>query len=215
MSETNFQPANRARFQAAMTGIDRENARDPNLTVWAGASRPRELVYSEWLTAWVLKLAPDASEELRLAARAQHLRRWEIPRHTYPMNRAGYLKWRQTLKNFHAEEAGGILISCGYPEPAVARVRQLIRKELLPEDPETCVLEDALCLVFLEHQLAGLLGRSTEEKVVNALRKSWGKMTPRARALALAQAYPPEQKRLLELALKASGGEAARDQPAP
>ena len=201
MSESEFQPADTARFQAALARIDAENARDPNLIEWEGAQRPRELAHSEWLTGWVLKLAPAAPEELRLAARAQHLCRWEIPRHTYPMDRPGYLKWRQVLKNFHAERAGNILAVSGYPAATVARVRQLIRKELLPHDADACTLEDGLCLVFLEHQFADLMRKSTEEKVVNALRKSWGKMTNQGRRLALALPYSAEQKRLLELAL--------------
>ena len=203
MTETTANPFNSDRFRSAITRFDQENSRDPNLIERGGTRRPKEVVYAEWLTAWVLKLEPNASEPLRLAARAQHLCRWEIPRSEFPMTRPGYLKWRQTLKNLHADKAAAILAECGYDQQVVARVRQLIRKELLPHDVETCVLEDALCLVFLEHQLGELAGKSTEDKVVNALRKSWGKMTEHGHRFALGLSYSPEQKRLLELALKA------------
>ncbi len=202
MSDNSAHISNVNRFQNAIARFDRENSRDPNLIDCGGTQSPKELVYAGWLSAWVLKLEPNASEQLRLAARAQHLCRWEIPRSEYPLTRPGYLKWRQTLKNLHADKAAAILVECGYEEPAVARVRQLIRKELLPHDAETGVLEDALCLVFLEHQFAELAGKSTEEKVVNALRKSWGKITERGHQFALGLSYSPEQKRLLELALK-------------
>ena len=40
------------------------------------------------------------------------------------------------------------------------------------------MLEDALCLVFLEYQLADLAAKTAEDKTINALQKSWQKMTP-------------------------------------
>src|SRR5437867_12269819 len=104
------------RFEAAIRRFDAANSLDPNLEIVEGIARPRELVYAERLTDWVLKLCPDASEELRLAARCQHLCRWMIPRGSYKKTRAGYLKWRNDLKKFHADKAGEILRETGYPE---------------------------------------------------------------------------------------------------
>jgi len=193
----NFPP----RFQNAIRHFDEHNAKDPNVESVAGELRPRELVQAERLTAWVLKVAPDASEELRLAARCQHLRRWEIPRDAYPLDRPGYLKWRSVLKSFHAEKSGEILRDCGYPEETIRRVQELNLKKNFPADPESRVLEDALCLVFLEHQFAALARKTTEEKIVNALRKSWQKMTPAGREQALKLAYSEAQMALLEKAL--------------
>ncbi|HWH70276.1 MAG TPA: DUF4202 domain-containing protein, partial [Candidatus Sulfotelmatobacter sp.] len=109
-----FRPQDVPRFEAALRRFDEENARDPNLESVAGASQPRELVYAQWLTAWVLRLCPEASEALRLAARCQHLCRWQVPRETYPMTRAGYLQWRAHLKQFHAQKAGEILRELDY-----------------------------------------------------------------------------------------------------
>src|SRR6202040_4017163 len=145
-----FRPADPARFAEALRRFDEENSRDPNMEQCDGAARPRELVYAQWLTDWVLKLCPEASEELRLAARCQHLCRWMVPRDSYPMTRAGYLQWRATLKKFHAQKAGEILREVGYDENAVHRVQELNLKKNFPNDPEGRVLEDALCLVFLE-----------------------------------------------------------------
>jgi len=102
------------RFQAAVRRFDTENACDPNVETVGGVAHPREVIYARWLTDWVLKLRPDASEELRLAARCQHICRWMIPRHTYPMTRAGYLQWRADLKKFHAQKAGEILREIGF-----------------------------------------------------------------------------------------------------
>jgi hypothetical protein len=199
-----FQPTDPARFAVALRRFDDENSRDPNFETVAGVSHPRELIYAQWLTDWVLKLSPDASEELRLAARCQHLCRWKIPRDSYPMTRPGYLKWRADLKRFHAERAGEILREAGYPDAVIVRVQDLNLKKNFPTDPESCVLEDALCLVFLEHQLADLAAKTADDKVITALQKSWKKMTPAAHAEALKLSYRPREQALIEAALKSA-----------
>ncbi len=197
----NFQPRDPQKFAAALRRFDEENSRDPNLEISEGVSHPRELLYAQRLTDWVLRLAPDASEALRLAARCQHLCRWESPRENYPMTRAGYLKWRADLKNFHAKKSGAILREVGYDEATIRRVQELNLKKNFPADPETRTLEDALCLVFLEFQLADLAAKTAEDKTINALQKSWAKMTEAARAEALKLNYGEREKALLQRAL--------------
>lgn len=200
MSES-FQPLEAARFAAAIRKFDAENSRDPNVAMVDQSPQPRELIYSRWLSEWVLKLCPQASEALRLAAHCQHLCRWKIPRNSYPMTRAGYLQWRTELKKFHAQKAGEILREVGYPEEIIRRVQELNLKERFPHESEGRVLEDALCLVFLEHQLSELANKTSDEKVINALRKSWKKMTPGAQAIALKLTYAPRERALLKQAL--------------
>jgi len=189
------------RFATALRRLDEANSRDPNQETVNGVARPRELVYAERLTAWVLRLAPDASEGLRLAARCQHICRWEIPRHSYPMDRAGYLKWRADLKKFHAQKSAEILRETGYPPEMVKRVQELNLKQKLPHDADTQVLEDALCLVFLQYQFADLAAQTAPEKVVTALQKSWAKMSAAARTEALKLNYTEMEQRLLASAL--------------
>jgi hypothetical protein len=196
-----FQPPDRQRFEAALRRFDAENSCDPNTEVTAGTSCPRELLYAQRLTDWVLRLCPGASEELRLAARCQHLCRWLVPRDSYPMTRTGYLQWREGLKKFHANKAGEVLRAAGYPEEVITRVQALNLKKDFPADAEVRILEDALCLVFLEHQFAPLAEKTSEEKMVTALQKSWKKMTPQARALARQFVYSPRQQALLAKAL--------------
>jgi hypothetical protein len=191
---------NAARFDTALRRFDEENARDPNSELVAGNPRPRELVYAERLTDWVLQIKPDASEALRLAARCQHLCRWMIPRNRYPMDRAGYLKWRTELKKFHAEKSGQILRQVGYGEELVGQVQALNLKKDFPRNPDSRVLEDALCLVFLQFQFADLASKTDADKMINALRKSWQKMTEPARAEALKLPFAPREKALLEQA---------------
>ncbi len=194
-----------ARFQNALCRFDAENAHDPNVDISDGTPRPRELLYAERLTAWVLKLQPEAPEALRLAARCQHLCRWMIPRSSYEMTRAGYLRWRAELKTFHARKAGEILREVGYSDEFCARVQALNLKNNFPADPESRVLEDALCLVFLEFQLAELANRTADDKVINALQKSWQKMTPAAHAHALSLNYSAKEKMLIERARAGKG----------
>jgi hypothetical protein len=174
------------RFAAAVAAIDAANAADPNLLQTAAGPRPKELVHAELLTAWVRRLRPDASEALLLAARAHHLRRWTLPRRSYPAGRQGYLRWRRDLHRFHAGEAARLLADAGYDPAFCARVGQIVRKERLTQDPEVQTLEDGLCLVFLELQLDELTDRLADpDKMVEVLRKSWRKMSAPGRELAL------------------------------
>jgi hypothetical protein len=188
-------------FQKAIERFDAENARDPNMEIAEGANQPRELLYARRLTERVLNLAPEASEALRLAARCQHICRWMIPRNSQPMTRAGYLRWRTELKQFHARKSGEILREAGYSEDMIARVQALNLKKNFPNDSESRILEDALCLVFLEFQFADLVRKTDEDKILNAVRKTWQKMTSAARERALLLALGEREKSLIARAL--------------
>jgi hypothetical protein len=190
-----------ARFREAIRRFDELNAADPNHEIIGGALRPHELLQAERLCRWVMALATDASEVLRLAARSQHLCRWEIPRTSYPLTRAGYHQWRTELKKFHAGKSASVLRAAGYDEAVVAQVQALNLKKNFPADAESRVLEDALCLVFLQFQFAELAAKTDEAKVINALQKSWHKMTEAGRAAALKLEYGARERALLERAL--------------
>jgi hypothetical protein len=192
----------RRRLEEACRRFDAANAEDPNRERFEGRDWPKELLYAVRMTRWLEKLAPQASEALRLAARSQHLRRWEIPRERFPMDRAGYHRWRTTLAKFHAERAGAILREIGYDEPAIARVQALLQKLGLKSDPETQTLEDAACLVFLESYFADFAQKHDEEKLAGIIRKTWKKMSPRGRDEARKLALAPEAAALLERALR-------------
>ncbi len=179
------------RLQRVLEAIDEANGRDP---------RGYELPYSQWLTDWVRRLEADASEELLIAARGQHIRRWEIPRESYPDDRKGYLQWREALKGFHAEEVGKIMREAGYPGEAVEKTARIILKKNIRE-PESQTLEDALCLVFLERQFSDLSRKEPEEKMIEILRKSWRKMGEKGRAEALKLPLSEPEKALLQRAL--------------
>jgi len=188
-------------FQEALRRFDEENSRDPNFVLEGGINRPREQAYAQWLSDWVARLSPNASEPLRLAAHCQHLCRWEIPRNSFEMSRAGYLRWRAELKQFHARKSAEILREVGYPEEIVARVQDLNLKKGLGTDPECQILEDALCLVTLQYQLEELIAKTAPEKMVEILRKTWKKMSDGARTHALALPLSSRAKELIGEAL--------------
>ena len=189
------------RFRDAIRRIDAANADDPHTLIVDGESRPKELTHATMLTAWVRRLSPDAGEALLLAARAHHIRRWTIPRDDYPSGRRGYLRWRTALHAMHADEVGRVLQETGYAGDEIARVQQLVRKHNLTRDPEAQTLEDGLCLVFLETQFADLRARHPAAKIADIVQKTWRKMSPAARELALELDLSPDDRAALEGAL--------------
>jgi len=195
------------RFNAAIARFDAANTDDPTAEVFQGVEYPGELLYAQRMTAWLDKLAPEASEALRLAVRCQHICRWTIPRHTYAMNRTGYLRWRTTLAKFHADTAAAILRDVGYDDVTIQRVQTLLRKEGLKRDAEVQCLEDVICLVFLENYCAAFATRHDEAKVLDILQKTWKKMSPRGREVALTLPIPAETRRLVAQALAAPSGQ--------
>ena len=181
----------------ALGRFDEANAEDPNIEQADGKSWPKEQLYAKRLSSWVARLVANPSEVLVLAAHCQHLRRWRIPRETFPATKPGYLKWRTDLKTFHASESAAILRECGYEEATISAVQALNLKTNFPADPDSRVLEDALCLVFLEFQMDDLAAKTSDEKMINALQKSWKKMTETARKHALKLSYSPRCQQLI------------------
>lgn len=128
--------------------------------------------------------------------------RWKLPRSSFPTGRTGYLTWRSKQKSVAAESITSLLTPI-LPEESVARIASLIRKEKLASDAETQILEDTACLVFLDDQFDDFESKEDidEEKMVNILRKTWGKMSGRARELAMILEFSPRAKMLIHKAL--------------
>lgn len=190
-----------ARFSEAVRRFDEENGRDPNIVNYEDVAYPHELLYAKRLTDWVLRLCPEASEPLLLAARCQHICRWTVPRSAYEMTRSGYLRWRTDLKRFHASKSAEILREVGYDDATIERVSDLNLKKHLGHDPDCQVLEDALCLVTLQYQLSDLAAKTEPAKMIGILQKTWKKMSKPARDYALALPFSETEKRLIEQAL--------------
>jgi sirohydrochlorin ferrochelatase len=192
-------------FELAFTRIDAANAEDPNTIVVEGRSRPAELVYSERMSAMLARVVPDAPDALQLAARAQHLRRWTIPRDSFSMDRAGYHRWRGELKRRHAEWATAILSDSGVDAETTAKVASLIRKENLKTDLLSQTIEDIACLVFLQHYAAEFAPKHDHGKMIGIVQKTWKKMSDEGQQAALALPLDASVRALVEEALAIAG----------
>jgi hypothetical protein len=191
----------------ALARIDAINAADPRTTQVGDRTEPKELLYSRRMSAALERFSPGASESLRLAARAQHIARWKIPRSSYPEGRDGYRAWRTKLQEVQAELAAEVLRGVGYAESTILRVMSLLRKESLKRDPEVQILEDVACIVFLEHYFEEFARDRAEDQLVGILKKTLAKMSLRGREAALFVELDSRGKRLLAQALGRAGSD--------
>jgi hypothetical protein len=187
----------------AFAAIDAANASDPNTIDVRGQRRPKEQAHAEMAVGWVRRLVPEPSDALLLAARAHHVRRWEIPRSSEADGRAGYLKWKRRLQQHHADVVAEILGNVGVDASTIERVQAIVRKERMRNDPEVQALEDALCLVFVETQFTDLTAQLGEDHMVEVVAKTLRKMTPAGRQAALGLPLDDESLRIVGKALEA------------
>ncbi len=189
------------KFIAAISQFDKSNENDPNKESFEGKVFSKELLYANRMTQCLDKFNPDAEEALKLAVRCQHIRRWEIPREDYEMNRVGYLKWRNDLKTFHADKASEILKEVGYEDELVESVRFLLLKKQLKQNEMTQALEDVICLVFLEFYFEKFSEKYSQEKMINILQKTWKKMSPDGHKAAMELRLSAHSQDLISKAL--------------
>jgi hypothetical protein len=188
-------------YEKAISLIDEAHARDPNITIIDGKDVPYELHYAQQMSHYLSLRSPLASPILKVAIRAQHFRRWEIPRSSYPMTKPGYFAWRTFLKKRQGDLASAICVGCNFTSEEAEEVAKLIRKEDLKNNEETQILEDVACLVFLDDQFEAFEKEHNEEKIIGILRKTWGKMSERGHDLALQIKMSEECKALIGKAL--------------
>lgn len=170
-------------YEQAVAAIDAANAEDPTVVHVRGEDVPLALVHGRLAAMWIPHLAEAPDDPLLLAARAHHLRRWEVPRASYPEGRPGYLRWRRDQKARHAHDVAALLRNAGYDDAAVERTQRLIRREGLGADPDAQAVEDAACLTFLETQLSALIPRFERGHYLEVIRKTARKMSPQGLAL--------------------------------
>ncbi|MHB1352077.1 MAG: DUF4202 domain-containing protein [Thiobacillus sp.] len=173
------------RFDQAIALFDAANAEDPNRQ----DGQPKELLYAQRMSEMLARFAPDASEASRLAVRAQHIRRWTVPRNTHPMTKEGYHAWRTGLYKFHADTAGELMREAGYDDAMIERVKKAVGKRGIKVNPESQLLEDIANLVFIEHYMLDFAQGKPEydeAKWIDIIRRTWSKMSKDAQAFALA-----------------------------
>ncbi len=190
-------------FAGARAALDAAHAADPVQV----DGRAAEQVYADRVDHWARRLEPSPSPALALAARAQHLERWAIPRASFPIDRPGYHRWRKAVHARQGERAREILLGAGCDDGLAARVGVLVAKAAAKGDPEGQVLEDAACLVFIADELSGFAAEHADysrEKFIDIIRRTWVKMSPGAHALALTIPLPPALRELVVAAVTTS-----------
>lgn len=189
------------RFERAIALIDEKNSEDIHKEYVQGEAFPKELLYSKRMSKKLMEFEPNASEALQIATHAQHICRWKIPREDYPMDRVGYLKWRETLKRMHADMTAEILKEVGYDSNFIERVSFLITKKRIKRDEESQVIEDVICLVFLQYYFEDFAAKHEDQKVIDILRKTWRKMSEKGHEVALKLKYSTKSTALINKAI--------------
>jgi len=205
LSKFGYKPINTSlvstKFDKAIQLFDSANSKDPFEESSQGKIYPKELLYAQRMSDKLQAFEPNASEPLRLTARCQHICRWEIPRDSYEMNRKGYLTWRRDLAKFHANKAAEILKEVGYTDDIIDQVTFLLQKKQLKKNEETQLLEDVICLVFLEFYFEKFAKKYSEEKLIDIVQKTWAKMSNKGHEAALKLAYSEFSSALIQKAL--------------
>ncbi|XKH59274.1 DUF4202 domain-containing protein [Halomonas sediminis] len=188
-------------FELTLTALDALHDQDPRHVEVGGEPVPRELWYAQRMSEWLERVHEAPDELLRLAVRAQHLQRWQVPREDYPAGRVGYLTWRRDQGKRAGETTAGLMENAGYSPEDAARVARMIRKQGLGRDACVQALEDCACLVFLENYFGDFSRTLEHDHMLRIVQKTWGKMSPQAHELALALPMSTEARRLVEEAL--------------
>ncbi len=197
------------RCQAVIADIDAANAGDPRTMTVAGTARPYEVAYAERMSRRLAAMYPDASELLRIAARGQHIRRFDIARAKFPEGREGYNEWRRTCREHHARLLGEIMRRHGYTESEIEHVAKLVKKEQLKKDKESQALENVVDVVFLEHyfdEFHGKYAHYDDAKIIDIIGKTLRKMSPKGHQAALALDLPERTRRLVLAAVEREAG---------
>lgn len=189
------------KFKQAISLIDKANKKDPNTEVYKGETFAKEYIYGVRMSNRLDVFMPNAPESLKLAARCQHICRWEIPRNTYPMDRVGYLTWRNDLKKLHAQKASEILTEVGYDNETIEEVKFMLLKKQLKKNELTQALEDVICLVFLEFYFDDFAVKHSDEKIIDIVQKTWAKMSENGHKAALQLPYSKNGLALVQKAL--------------
>jgi hypothetical protein len=196
---------NSSRLTAVHSAIDKINSEDPNKTQVHGLSQPNELLYGQYMTACLEQYFPQSNELVKIAVRAQHIKRWDSKRNEFDEGKAGYYQWRIAQGKFHAQLTKSLMLENGYDENEAELTACILRKEQLKTNEHTQILEDVACLVFLQYYFDAFAAKYTEAnneaKIINIVQKTWGKMSDRGHEIALSLTLPDHLAALVGKAL--------------
>lgn len=192
-------------LESTLSAIDDINGEDINITVSGGIEHPKELIYGQRMSKCLKQYWPDACEQLQIAVRAQHIKRWHLKRNEFEQGKAGYYQWRIALGKFHAELTASIMIEHGYSTAQAEQTASIIRKEQLKNNTNSQTLEDVACLVFLEYYFddfaAKYIEQDNEAKIIRIVQLTWKKMSESAHNIALKLTLPEHLSALVTKAL--------------
>lgn len=189
------------KLSLVFAAIDKINSEDPNSTVLDNINHPKELLYGQYMTQCLNTYWPDADEQLQIACRAQHIKRWHLARSDYAAGKAGYLTWRKALGKFHASLAKEIMLEHGYSEEEAETTASIVRKEKLRQNPGSQTLEDVACLVFLSYYFDEFAAKHKEDKIIRIVQLTWRKMSEKGHEIALSLTLPEHLGALVKKAL--------------
>ncbi len=189
------------RLNPVLSAIDDINNEDPNQITFDDITQAKELVYGQQMTNTLDLHWPQANELLKIAVRAQHIKRWHLKRAEFDLGKKGYFKWRIALGKFHAELTEQLMIKHDYSEDEAKQTAAIIRKEKLKSNSDSQTLEDVACLVFLQFYFDDFAGKHSEEKIIRVLQKTWGKMSEQGQSIALTLELPEYLSALVGKAL--------------
>jgi len=189
------------KLQSVIDAIDEINQLDVNITHFEEQDHPKELLYGRLMSQCLNQYWPNANEQLQIAVRAQHIKRWHMPRKNFPMNRTGYLTWRKELGKFHAALANELMLKHGYSQAEADKTSAIIRKEKIKTNQDSQILEDVACLVFLTYYFDEFANQHDETKVISILQKTWRKMSEQGHQIALSLTLPDHLAKLVSKAL--------------
>ena len=192
-------------FEVVIKAIDEANQGSPRKTIVDGLERSYENVYSERMSRTLARMYPEASELLKIAARAQHIRRWDIPRGDFPLGPKGYNQWRKTCREHHGEIMRSIMSENGYSEDAIMQVGMYLKKEKLKKNDDSQALENVVDVVFLEFywdEFVEKFPQYDEDKLIDIVGKTLLKMSSHGHEAALALELPPATLKIVGAALE-------------
>ena len=175
-------------YEQAVNLIDSANSEDPNIEHSQGKAWPKELLYGQRMSEMLERYNSDADYVIKLAIRGQHIQRWQSPRNAYPMGRQGYHKWRTDLYTFHADKVANLMAQAGFNAQEIERAKNAVAKVGIKSNPDTQLLEDVVGLVFIEYYMLSFAEKHpdySEQKWIDIIRKTWGKMSEKAHAFVL------------------------------
>jgi len=175
------------RLDDVLAAIDAANAADPTPERDGAGEQPAALLYGQRMSAELARVCPEASDNLKIAARGQHIERWKMPRSSYPEGKAGYLAWRKAQGAYHGQRVAGLMVEAGYAEEDCGRVERMLRKEGLKRDAEVQMLEDVICLVFLRWYFADFASGRDPQQIFGIVAKTARKMSAEGRARVAAE----------------------------